>query len=67
MQVLLVTGGGQYSGGGEVYLDTTEVLTDMAGTWSLTAPLPSPRDELRVASVENNIFVFGENILYQIY
>ena len=58
MQVLLVTGGGQYSGGGEVYLDTTEVLTDMAGTWSLTAPLPSPRGGISAVSVKNNIYVF---------
>ena len=63
MQVLLVTGGMQYSGG-YIYLDSTEVLEDMAGTWRLTAPLPSGREELSAASVENNIFVFGENILY---
>jgi len=31
----------------------------MAGTWRLTAPLPSGRYGLRAASVENNIFVFG--------
>ena len=63
MQVLLVTGGGQYS---QIYLDSTEVLEDMAGTWRLTAPLPSARYGLTAASVENNIFVFGENILYYI-
>ena len=65
MQVLLVTGGKQYSGR-VIYLDSTEVLEDMAGTWRLTAPLPSARYGLRAASVENNIFVFGENILYYI-
>ena len=65
MQVLLVTGGKQLSGG-PIYLDSTEVLEDMAGTWRLTAPLPSARYGLRAASVENNIFVFGENILYYI-
>ena len=47
-------------------LDSTEVLEDMAGTWRLTAPLPSARNKLRAASVENSIFVFGENILYYI-
>ena len=67
MQVLLVTGGQQYSGGGgPIFLDSTEVLEDMAGTWRLTAPLPSARVGLRAASVENNIFVFGEDILYYI-
>ena len=77
MQVLLVTGGQQYSAGqqyssyrgysgGIISLDSTEVLEDMAGTWRLTAPLPSGRYGLRAASVENYIFVFGENILYYI-
>ena len=63
MQVLLVTGGTKYSGGiGGQYisLDSTEVLEDMAGTWRLTAPLPSARYGLRAASVQNNIFLFGE-------
>ena len=63
--MLLVTGGWQYSGR-YISLDSTEVLEDiMAGTWRLTAPLPSARWGLRAASVEN-IFVFGENILYYI-
>lgn len=57
--VLLVTGGGHDSGGEWISLDSTEVLEDMAGTWRLTAPLPSGRYGLRAASVENNIFVFG--------
>ena len=65
MQVFLVTGGAQYSGG-DIDLDSTEVLEDIAGTWKETAPLPSARTQLRAASVENNIFVFGENILYYI-
>ena len=65
MQVLLVTGGTQYSGR-YISLDSTEVLEDMAGTWRLTAPLPSARSGLSAASVENYIFVFGENILFYI-
>ena len=64
MQVLLVTGGRHYSGGVRITLDSTEVLDDMeAGTWRLTAPLPSARYRLRAAVVNNNIFVFGENNL----
>ena len=63
MEVLLVTGG--YNNIDD-NLGSTEVLEDMAGTWRLTAPLPSARFGLRAASVENNIFVFGENILYYI-
>ena len=63
LQVLLVTGGFNSNYGS---LDSTEILEDISGTWRLTAPLPSARDGLRAASVENNIFVFGENILYYI-
>ena len=68
MQVLLVTGGVKYQRvqAHVDYLDSTEVLEDMAGTWRLTASLPSGRDGLRAATVENNIFVFGENSLYYI-
>ena len=62
MQVLLVTGGYK----NYHFLVSTEVLEDMAGTWRLTAPLPSALFGLQAASVENNIFVFGENILYYI-
>ena len=63
LQVLLVTGGYNNIDG---FLDSTEVLEDITGTWRLTAPLPSARFGLRAASVENNIFIFGENILYYI-
>ena len=66
MQVLLVTGGCKSPN--YIRLDSTEVLEDIAGeTWTLTAPLPSAREDLVAVSVENYIFVFGENILYQIY
>ena len=66
MQVLLVTGGGQWARYRYISLDSTEVLEDMAGTWRLTVPLPSARYGLRAASVENYIFVFGKKILYYI-
>ena len=59
MQVLLVTGG--YNGNDEK-LDSTEVM-EAGGTWRLTASLPSARSTLSAAVVNNNIFVFGENIL----
>ena len=59
MQVLLVTGGQQYSGGRWIYLDSTEVLESMAGIWRLTAHLPSVRNRLKAASVDNDIFIFG--------
>ena len=60
MQVLLVTGGHNNLNDG--LLDSTEILEGIAGTWRLTAPLPpSARSGLSAASVENNIFIFGEN------
>ena len=59
MQVLLVTGGYNHNDG---YLASTEVM-EAGGTWRLTVPLPSARYGLRAAVVNNNIFVFGENIL----
>ena len=47
-----------------VYLDSTEILEASwsQGTWRLTAPLPSAREGLRAAVLDNNIFIFGENI-----
>ena len=62
MQVLLVTGG-PFWGGRWVELDSTEVLEDTAGTWRVTGPLPSVRANLKAAVLDNDIFVFGENIL----
>ena len=59
MQVLLVTGGYNVN---DRYLASTEVM-EAGGTWRLTASLPSVRDGLRAAVVNNNIFVFGKNIL----
>ena len=55
LQVLLVTGGHD-----NVWLDSTEILEDK--NWRITAPLPSPRSNLRAASIDNKILVFGRNI-----
>ena len=60
MQVLLVTGGYNTN---DKELDTTEMLEDNARTWRLTGPLPSGRHGLTAAVLDNNIFVFGEDIL----
>ena len=59
MQVLLVTGGWSDDG----LLDSTEVLEAGRTTWRLTGQLPSPREDLGSAVLDNKIFVFGENIL----
>ena len=59
MQVLLVTGGFNNN---VFFLASTEVM-ETGGAWRLTASLPTARHGLRSAVVNNNIFVFGENIL----
>ena len=57
--MLLVTGG--WDGSDE--LDSTEILEDKNWSyWRMTAPLPSARDGLRAASIDNKILVFGRNI-----
>ena len=63
MQVLLVTGGENDNDGS---LKSTEVL-EAGGAWRQTDPLPSARYGLKAAVLDNNIFVFGDNIpmLYQ--
>ena len=48
VQVLLVTGG--YGGG---YLDSTELLLPSATSWTTSAALPSPRNYLRGATLDN--------------
>ena len=57
MQVLLVTGGQQWSGNSTIPLDSTEILE--TNTWRISAPLPTARYGLRAASLENTIFLFG--------
>ena len=62
MQVLFVTGG--RNGNHTDLLASTEVMTVMTGgTWKLATSLPHARFGLRAAVVDNNIFVFGRNIL----
>ena len=58
----MVTGGFNGNNGD---LDSTEILEGnwALGTWSLTAPLPSPRAGLSAAVLDNKILIFGENIL----
>ena len=60
-----MTGGRRHSGYSGS-LDSTEVLESKTGPWRPTAKLPAARDGLRAASVDNNIFVFGENFLFDI-
>ena len=55
--MLLVTGGNDDNSD---RLHSTEILEDT--TWKITAPLPSARNGLRAASIDNKILVFGRNI-----
>ena len=55
-QTMLVTGG--YSSG--VFLSSTELLVGTAPAWVFTGELPSPRDGLRGAYLDNEIFMTGD-------
>ena len=57
MQVLLVTGG--YDGN---RLDSTELLLPSATSWTYSAALPSPRWQLRGATLNNKVVVTGTNM-----
>ena len=43
------------------YTDTTEVLTTGAEAWVFTAPLPSARETLAGASINNRVIISGED------
>ena len=53
-QTFLVSGG--YHGG---YLSSTELLVETASAWVTTGSLPSPRDGLRGANIDNRILMTG--------
>ena len=44
------------------WTDSTELLTEGDKAWVYSAPLPSPRDYLSGASINNKIIVSGECI-----
>ena len=41
------------------YLSSTEVLVETGSAWTLTGELPSPREGLRGANIENKIVMTG--------
>ena len=57
VQVLLVTGG--WTGGDR--LSSTELLLPSASSWTTSAALPSPRAELRGATLDNKVVIAGTN------
>ena len=54
---MLVTGGRYDS----VFLSSTELLVGTAPAWVFTGELPSPRDGLRGAYLDNEILMTGVN------
>ena len=59
MQVLLVTGGADANGN---LLSSTEIynLKIETAPWYYAASLPSARETIVSATIQNSIFVFGE-------
>ena len=54
-----MTGGlRQFNGGG--YLSSTETLTAESSEWVQAGALPSARDGLRGATIDNQFYVLGE-------
>ena len=53
--------------GGYPYTDTTELLVPGSGSWRLAAGLlPRPMVDVRVATVDNKVFLTGENIVVMV-
>ena len=69
MQVLLVTSGWTWIGSellnGDLTnyrrVSSTELLLPSATSWSYSAPLPSPRRDLRGATLDNKVVITGTN------
>ena len=59
LEVVLVTGGWDSTEYGGVRLDSTEMMVDFKA-WRPAANLPSARAELRAASLDNKVFLFGQ-------
>jgi len=55
LQTLLVTGGSYYGD----YLSSTELLVGTASAWVNTGELPSPRQGLRGANIDNRVIMTG--------
>ena len=61
LQLYLVTGGYTRTD----YLDSTELYDPSLDIWTVAgARLPSPRNRLRAANIDNQILVFGKNIYF---
>ena len=54
---MLVTGGWS----GSDYLSSTELMVGTASAWVFTGELPSPREGLSGANIDNKILMTGNN------
>ena len=59
---MLVTGG-QYGDS----LSSTELLVETATTWVYTGELPSPRNGIRGANIDNRVFMTGKYLFFRYY
>ena len=62
-QTMLVTGG--YDGSAP--LSSTELMVGTASAWVFTGELPSPRDGLRGATIDNMVLMTGITIIVIIF
>ena len=61
LKMFLVTGGWT---GYQSYLDSTEIFDPDHGSWTVSlASLPSPSCDLRSATIDNRVLIFGIQIL----
>ena len=68
IQVLLVTGGKQVEDLTWVYMDSTEILQSLGGSWrTLTARLPTPIADLQAGTANNIVYIFGKKCLTSFY
>ena len=63
---MLVTGGVSGSGSYDL-LSSTELLVGTAPAWVFTGELPSPRDALRGATIDNVVLMTGMTIIVIIF
>ena len=63
LQMYLVTGGYTKTD----YIDSTELYDPSISTWTYGARLPSRRDGLRAANINNRVLVFGKFLKIDLY
>ena len=56
-QTFLVTGG--YNDDNDGFLSSTELLVETSAAWILTGELPTPRDGLRGANIDQRVLMTG--------